>query len=58
LARAQQAVAEVSQHVADADPASIESDRAEQLARWHAEAQTAARAADTGASASAAGGAA
>jgi RNA polymerase sigma-70 factor (ECF subfamily) len=58
LARAQQAVAEVAQHVADADPASIESDRAEQLARWHADDQTAARAADTGASASAAGGAA
>ena len=58
LARAQQAVAAVSQHVADADPASIESDRAEQLARWYADDQTAARVADTSASASAAGGAA
>jgi RNA polymerase sigma-70 factor (ECF subfamily) len=37
LARAHQAVAEIAQHVADTDPARVESDRAQQVARWHAD---------------------
>jgi RNA polymerase sigma-70 factor (ECF subfamily) len=42
LGQARRAVAEVSQLVADTDPARIESDRAHQLARWHADDQAAA----------------
>jgi RNA polymerase sigma-70 factor (ECF subfamily) len=42
LARARRAVAEVTQQVTDTDPGRVESDRAQQLARWHADDQTAA----------------
>lgn len=41
LGQARRAVAEVSRLVADSDPARIASDRAQQLARWHTDDQTA-----------------
>ncbi len=41
LERARTAVTEVAQHVADTDPARAESDRAQQVARWHADDQAA-----------------
>ena len=41
LGQARRAVADVSQLVADTDPARIESDRAQQLARWHTDDQAA-----------------